>query len=135
MKALVDPTAGGRIAQLAEKAFTVAPPLYWIDAPAGIRVEDRWDGASVVPTPIPEAVPTIPRSLIERRIKPGRETTDYEQVLASLTPAKWRLWMTVQAVRCLDPEIMELLSAAIGEGRAHEVLSPASQAEISKGWA
>lgn len=58
--ALVIP--GGKIAQIEETAFDVAPPFMWVEVPDGVTPNAHyWDGekAVLIPAPEPEP-PTVP---------------------------------------------------------------------------
>lgn len=59
MKALIEPS--GRIAEVTETAFPVAPPLAWVEVPPDTTTADTWDGTQVVnyvppPPPVPATV-------------------------------------------------------------------------------
>lgn len=72
MKALISPTEqafgydmtvlGLRIAEVAETAFEVAAPLYWVDCPKTVTASGYyWDGYGCVvipPPPVPKTPPS-----------------------------------------------------------------------------
>ncbi len=59
--ALIDPQANNRIAEVANKKFPFAAPLYWVECPNDC-VPDLWvfNGTACVPPPKPTTVPHAP---------------------------------------------------------------------------
>jgi hypothetical protein len=48
MKALISPLENNRIAEIAEKDFPVAQPLYWIDCPDDCTANYTYDGKKFI---------------------------------------------------------------------------------------
>lgn len=65
MKALISPLENNRIAEIAEKEFPVAPPLYWIDCDDDCTTEHIYDGKKII-RPSPENLPFEQLSNIEK---------------------------------------------------------------------
>lgn len=57
-RALVEPS--GRVAQVEDRDFPVAPPLVWMDCPDDCKADDRYSGGAFVqPTPAVVRPPSL----------------------------------------------------------------------------
>lgn len=109
MKALISPLENNRIAEIAEKEFPVAPPLYWIDCDDDCTTEHIYDGKKIIKPTINNVTLSDNQKLNLIRIERNARllASDWTQLLDSQCDKK--AWATYrQALRDLPENITDI---------------------------
>jgi thiamine pyrophosphate-dependent acetolactate synthase large subunit-like protein len=91
VKALIDPRSG-RVCELREVEFAVAGPLFWLDVGDEVTTHYTYDGAKVVPPPLPSLEEV--RGLAIERVEHGAEV-ELQAALGAKLPASVLLFQAL----------------------------------------
>jgi hypothetical protein len=90
VKALIDPRSG-RVCELREVEFAVADPLFWLDVGDEVTTRYTYDGANLVPPPLPSLEEV--RGLAIERVE-HRAEVELQAALGAKLPASVLLFQT-----------------------------------------
>ena len=117
MKALIDPRAG-RVCELREVEFAVADPLFWLDVGDEVTTRYTYDGAKVVPPPLP-SLEEVRAQAVER--VEHRAEFELQAALGAKLPASVLLFQALsdelirfQADQAPTAETYPLLASLVG---------------------
>jgi len=118
MKALIDPRSG-RVCELREVEFAVAAPLFWLDVADEVTTRYTYDGAKVVPPPVPSLEDV--RLLAIERVE-HRAEVELQAALGAKLPASVLLFQALsdelalfEADQAPTVEKYPLLASLIGK--------------------
>jgi hypothetical protein len=118
VKALIDPRSG-RVCELREVEFVVAAPLFWLEVSDEVTTRYTYDGARVVPPPLPSLEEV--RGLAIERVEHGAEV-ELQAALGAKLPASVLLFQALSDELALfqaDPaptsENYPLLASLVGK--------------------
>ena len=118
MKALIDPRSG-RVCELREVEFAVADPLFWLEVGDEVTTRYTYDGAKVVPPPLPSLEEV--RGLAIERVE-HRAEVELQAALGAKLPASVLLFQALsdeltrfQADPAPTAEKYPLLASLVGK--------------------
>ena len=129
MKALIEPS--GRIAEVAETAFPIAPPLAWVEVSADTTTADTWDGSQVIKF-VPPPPPSVEELAAEKRSEIHARAAAERDLIAPNYPQHeidtWDQQLREATVFTADAQAVVPLLSAMAAARGWSVADLAARA-------